>query len=481
MATVVNHGGSSKYKAMGQALGEAFTMIAQQRADKKKAEVRKTAFKEAIDIFGQGMEKGTMTQNIPQQERQNQALTLGGGPTKQAAVLDKTLPRQREVPVRGLDVASILIDADVDEKFAMTLASALDEGKATRMRTERQSAAMQAALSVASQEGASRQDLIASISGSQLDTDSKLDLLKNLDKLLGKDPEAEKDFNLDLYDQKGMKISVPVPVSISKSNQARKAYVDANFPGYSADPIAEPTKPGEDLLLFEAKRDALLEVGTPRERAVKLAAAGNDAYSMRGPDSEGRVAILDKTTGKTTFVGGGELTQSSLRIMEQRIFALEDAIFLLERTDPTGAGIVKTLGGEVGGVAVQIPVLKSMASVLGLGEEEVANLQVERGKFFNVLQPLAQSFVSGGSRAGVSTKQQRDLAERMLNMTRMASTPQGAELAKRELMEILKHTKAMLVIQRQTKSIVRPEHTEVRWEFNPETGKLEYKTQGGKK
>lgn len=506
MVTVVNLKADQRASILGQKFGEAFSLMVQQRLEERKEQKKKDALKEALTIFSQGSQKGTVTEEVPEQERRSEALKRGGGPTNKAAAIQETLPTQREREVSGEDISSILVDAGIDEKFAFTLSASLDEAKAAKKKEERQNAAMETALALASKKGATRQDIIASIASSDVDSDTKIKLLTNIDKFLTPDEEhdketiklftpqgetvsvkvpqdisgnlakrqefvrrnfpgfsavpvpkpsetAEKDFVIELFRPDGQKVKVPVPKDISRSQAARDAYAQRYFPGYSAIPIAEPDD--ADGLSSKAETVQMLtDLGYDEDTATKIATR---AFRVSGPDPEGRIAITDLTTSQTMFKGGGDLTPSSLRILEQRLSSISDALYILKRADTSKAGITNILAGEVGGVAVQVPVLRTIASAMGLSDEQVAEIQVGRAGFFAALTPIAQSFVAGGSRSGVATKAQIDLAERILNMTRWASNAASAELARTQLIDILEDIQTRLTAQRISRSAIPPD------------------------
>ena len=460
MATVVRLKGDERGKVLGQGLGEAFMFIAEHRAKEREKEKRQALLQQALTTFSAGMRGETRSEPIPKSERTSQALSQGRGPTKEAARTLDRLPKERQVDITGQDVASLLLGADVDEKFAFSIAAGLDEARTNRVQQKKQSEAIMAAMTAAAQSGATRQDIIAAISQSDTDPDTKLSLLTNVDKFVDK-KDDEDDFNISLFTPDGESITVPVPKLIAQSEQARNEFVAKNFPGYSATPIPKPE--GADGGLKERSIRNMLEDGTiDKATADKL---GANAFEVRGPDTEGRYFVFDKTKGQGTFMGGNQLTTSSLTKIEGRISSLTDAIFLLERTDPTNAGILNALASDVGGVAIQLPVTRAIAQALGLSEQEISEIQFERGKFFNALVPMAQSFSPGGSRSGYATKQQVDLATRIQNAINWSSTPGGAELAKQELLTIFKQIRTRLIAQRLTRSPIPPEIIEPVWEL----------------
>ena len=513
MATVVRIRGDERGRILGEGVGTAMLAYAARRKEEEDKKKRKEALQNALALFSAGMKGGTTTQAVPQKERVNKALKAGGGPTKAAASNLSSQPKTMERKVTGKDVASALLEADLDEKFAFAISQGLDEARLSREREAKQSEAIERALKIASEQGATKQDIIGAISSSDLDSESKIRLLQQVGnfvsdqktdtqkmKLFGpgneqitvnvppevansqearqkfvdekfpgfrvvpqakEELEAEDDFTIELSAPDGETIKVPVPKSVAASMETRQQFVQENFPGYSADPVKKPERDPEGIK-EEALRQ-LVEDEVISEAQAKKHAAG---LIRVVPLSDGSLAMTDLSTNQTRFIQSGQMTASTKARMEQRIGALTDAILLLERTDPTQAGLQGAIASSFGGIAVQVPVLRSIASALGLDEREVAEIQAARGQFFNALMPLAQSFSAGGSRSGLATNRQIDLAERIQNMVKLTSTPGGAALAKKELIDVLSTIRTRLIAQRQTGTAIPPVIFDPGWQLD---------------
>ena len=110
-------------------------------------------------------------------------------------------------------------------------------------------------------------------------------------------------------------------------------------------------------------------------------------------------------------------------------------------------------------------VIGAIGEALGLPEEEVARLQADSSGFFAILTPLASSFRPGGSRAGVGSDKQIELAERILNMTRFSSTEMGAEETRERLIKIIEALRNRLTAQRLSRDL-NPNVARIRYFFD---------------
>lgn len=521
MATVIHLKGDERAKALGENIGDSILNVVKQRAAEKEKEKKKAAIQQALTLFSAGMGGQKKTEQIPQSERSKAALSGGQGPTKEAARAMDQMPTTRERTITGKDVAGLLINADVDEKFAFTIAAGLDEANKSRLTQQKQAASLTAAMTAMAQSGTTREEALSIIGASDLDADTKITMMGNIDKFFPEDKDEETD--VQLFTKDGESITVKAPKEVESSQAALDNFVKTNFPDFTARPVVKPSERKTDYsnVTVVGPDGQQMDIPVPKNKlqssealnkhmsdnfpgwSVKKAEEGEETIKERGlkelldaklitpeeankhragliritnPDQTGRFHIVDLSNNEVISRGGEGLTQASLVKIEGRMMAINDAINILEKADPSKAGIANALAGEVGGIAVQIPVVNSIAMALGLDETEIAEIQVGRAGFWAALTPLAQSFASGGGRSGVATNKQLDIAQRVLNMTRMASSPATAALAKTSLIDLLKDIQSDLQLARDTRRLSGNEVIEYEW--YQEDGVLKFRKPG---
>lgn len=455
MVTVVNKPGDPRAEMLGQGLGQLIGNVLNEREKIKQKKKQADALAKSAEIFQKVMRGDPISEPVSDQERSRTALgaiALAGGqrgPTRNAAGIMDAIPRKLDREATSADVLRPLTDADidVDAQFALKLAQSVEEARSKRVAEEQSQAAIEEILQAGIQEGASRSDVLSAISSAQLDATKKVQLIQSVDKLL---PAEEDETTIELFAPGSDKpVKVPVPKHVAKTLAAREAFIKQAFPGFTVAPTADAERPTGKQAEFEF----FIKQGFSPEQAKKLA---SDQFIIRGPDAEGRFAIFDRANNTTKFVGGDQLTTPTLQKMEQRIISITDALTLLDRTDTKSVGLMKILQAEVGGIAIQVPVVGAIMGALGFSEDQIAQVQADRGDFFAVLGPILQSFDQGGDRRGFATKNELAIAERMLNMTRLSSVPGGAELQKREMKDVLTDIRARLIAQRLSRSVIPP-------------------------
>ncbi len=461
MATVVNTFPDRRGALIGSGLGVLAGNVLAARKKKREEEEKQKKLERALQIMGamsgqggQSSSSGGTQQQAPQpQPRQRQGIEVKnlGSPTP-----------------TGKDVASLLLAAGVDQKFSITLAQSLDDAKVTRENKASEEAAFTMALDTAIKQGATREDMLSAITNAEINPDLKLRAMAAMSGLYPKD----EDFNIKLFNENG-EINVSVPEAVAKDERLRTDFVAKHFPSFSAVPV-EGIESGPGGLKGKALSDLVARGVMSQDTADKIAGG---TLVARGPDGSGRITVTDLSQNppNVKFFGGGSLTPEGLNRLDSRIIALGTTIHLLERTDPSAAGIKNILATEVGGIMIQIPVIRSIVSALGLTEDEIADIQVKRGEFFAVLTPLARSFSSGGSRANSGQPAEIALAARILNMTKWSSTVGGASETKNNLIDLLTDMRNRLQAQRLTRSSSPPIIHEPIWTEDEQgniTGKL---------
>jgi len=478
MATVINTFPDKRGEALGKGLGSYIAQVMEAR----RKEEEKDRLKETLRLFSESLQGGTqtVTKDIPREQRVRTSLELGGGPTNRAADVFGSLPSQiqTEKEITGADVAISGLDAGLDHEFLLTLAKGIEENRLSRKKTARDKEGLNNVLTAAMQSGAKRADVLASMANSNLTPDKTISLIGLLNELVPDEDEDLEPIKLFHASDPSKSITVQVPRLISQDLTLLEDYVAKHFKGFSAVPRA-PLK-GEALPTLKGQAvAAMLERREIDQHTADAINAG--ALIARGPDATGKIALIDQTRpGNVKFVGGGKLTTESLSRLDRRITATTNAIYMLGRADTSQVGLNKILAARIGGIAIQIPVIGTIANALGLNKEVVAEAQASQGEFTSIIIPLLQSFAPGGSQRNSATKQQIALADRMLNMTNFASTPAGAELSKRNLIEILKDVRASMVAQRITESFMPPDRVKFNYSIG-EDGNIKVTYPGGSK
>lgn len=454
MATVVNVPADRRPEAVGRGLGGIVAFLLRQRAKAKSQKKEADAIAKSVEIFQKVLRGGTVQEAVSDEDRSQAALLSGKlagkpGPTKTSAGIMDAIPRTRDRELTSADVIAPLLEGgiDVNAAFALKLAEGVEEAKRSRVKEEAQSEAFNEIFEAAASEGAKRSDIIRAISTSELTATKKIQLLQNIDKFLP--AEGEED-TIDIFApgvEKATKVTVPEDVA--GSLKARQEFVEKNFPGFSVTPPKKETSEGVTESMISRLTSMGVDPGIIDKAKLGL-------IKVVGPDQEGEVSIVDLTTNSIRRLGGDRLTPATLREIEQRVISLTDAITLLGRTDTKSVGLTKIFAAEVGGIAIQVPVIGSIAQALGYSEGEIAELQADRSDFFAVLGPLVQSFAQDGDRRSLATRTELGLAERILNMTRLSSTPGGADIQRAELTNLLTEIRARLIAQRLTRSVVPP-------------------------
>ncbi|KKL28350.1 hypothetical protein LCGC14_2376030, partial [marine sediment metagenome] len=278
---------------------------------------------------------------------------------------------------------------------------------------------------------------------------------------------------INIFGPEGPLGTMDVPESIHRISQpAQDAYLkDRGFKDITTQPTAELTKGNLKKGALEALRDR----GIIDQDQVDKALAGQIA--VRGPDPAGRSTIIDLTDNTSVTVGGGRLTATTIGQIDERILAINDSLLLFKRADLSSVGIDKILAAEIGGIALQVPVLGSIAQALGLNSEDIANIQADRSVFFAVLDPLVQSFSPTGTRFSKASKAQIELAKRMSNMIRFSSTPGGAEMSRTQIVDILTEIRNNLVAQKASGNSLPVSVSRVRW-FTDKNDELQFELLG---
>lgn len=465
MATVINTFPDRRAELLGKGLGSLIGNVITARQKAREEERKKEALKNVANLIQQAI-SGGRTQQIPLQERSSKALAGGKGPTKKAAKRLEAEPKTRKAPVQSSEIVSGLHEAGLEDQFAITLAQGIQEKKAKRQKEEQESAAIGTALQEVISGGASRRDLISDIAENpNLTAAQRIALFGQLNNLLPPDEDETtiKIFGPDTDEA----TTVPVTKKVAGNLKLREDFIAKNFPGFSTTAPAAGPSEGK---IKERGIQGLQAANLIDENMANKLRAG--VLEARGPDAEGRVAIIDKSQvpPHVNFIGGG-VSLRVLDIIDRRRMAIGETLLLLRSADTSSVGIVNILRREVGGIALQIPVVGAIIRALGLEEEEVAKLQTDSSGFFAILSPLANSFRPGGSRAGAGTDAQIKLAERVLNMTRFSSTEAGAEQTRQALIGILTDLRDTLTAQRLSRSL-NPVVHRVRYFFD-EDGKLQ--------
>ena len=228
------------------------------------------------------------------------------------------------------------------------------------------------------------------------------------------------------------------------------------------------TQPRKETALEQRARFAE-EVGVPPDMAKKIAAG---IIELKFSEQTGRTVLVDKGTGKVQVLGLDVLTPDQIRNIDRRRSAVANALRILRRTDATEAGLENLITSELGGIGMQIPLVGGLLRVMGLTEAEVAEAQADRAGFFQTLVPIAESIQSeGGARRGIATRRQIDLAERIVNLTRLATTPEGAVRAKAQLIDLLEEVQVELIAWRRAGTVLPPEVITVTPRIGPD-GKI---------
>ncbi|KKM77728.1 hypothetical protein LCGC14_1367110 [marine sediment metagenome] len=465
MATVINTFPDRRAELLGKGLGGLIGNVITARQKAREEERKKEALKNVANLIQQSM-GGGRTQKIPLQERSSKALAGGKGPTKTAAKRLEAEPKTRKVPVQGSEIVSGLQEAGIEGKFAITLMQGIEAEKIKREEEEQQSAAIGNALKTAVVGGASRRDLVGGIAENpDLTAAQKISLFGQLNNFL---PADEDETTIKVFGPDTDEATVvPVTKKVAGNLKLREAFIAKNFPGFST--TAPAAAPSEGRIKETGIKGLLAANLIDENMANKLRAGVLEA---RGPDAEGRVAIIDKSQipPHVNFIGGG-VSLRVLDLIDRRRLAIGETLTLLKSADTSSVGIVNILKREVGGIALQIPIVGAIVRAMGLEEEEVAKLQTDSSGFFAILTPLAISFRPGGSRAGAGTDAQIKLAERVLNMTRFSSMEAGAEQTKQSLISILEELRDTLTAQRLSRDL-NPVVHKVRYFFD-DNGKLQ--------
>ncbi|KKL05064.1 hypothetical protein LCGC14_2609800, partial [marine sediment metagenome] len=397
---------------------------------------------------------------------------------EERALSRKVREEERGEKIEGRkEQRGVAIDIDEEERaaartdfeWARKLQQAVDEEREKHIREKMERVALRGVLENIG-EGTTPKVLFNAITRADLPNDQRLDLLRQVPNLIsgGETEDALRD--IPIFNKDGPLGDLPVPESIHRLSQpAQDAWFkERGFEDLTTKPTAKA--PVERLTADALKR--LVETGIIDQTLADKQAAG--FIDIAGPDATGRYAIIDKATNKVTFRGGGKLSKGTLDLIDRRVLAINDALLLLRRSDLSSVGIDQILKAEVGGIALQIPVIGSIAEALGLNPEEVNEIQADRSIFFSVLRPLAASFAVGGSRQNQGTKIQIELAKRMSNMIRFSSTPGGAEMSRNQLSDILTEIKNNLVAQRISENAIPPSVARVDWFFD-ENGEMQFR------
>ena len=317
-------------------------------------------------------------------------------------------------------------------------------------------------------------ELFNAIARADLPNAQRLDLIKQIPNLATAGEPADDLRELPIFDSSGPLGKLPVPDSIHRLSQPDQDawFKDKGFKGITTQPVR--IKPEEGLK--EEALQALVDKGIIDETQMEKDLAG--LIKVRGPDPVGRVSIVDTSDNSVTIVGGELLTPTTLGQMDERILSINDALLLFRRADLSNVGIDKILQAEVGGIALQIPIVGAIAESLGLNPEDVAEIQADRSVFFAVLDPLVQSFSPTGTRFNRASKTQIELAKRISNMVRFSSTPGGAEMSRAQIVDILTDIRNNLVAQRISGSSAPVNVPRVKWFFDDDE-ELQFKMLGG--
>ncbi|KKM95700.1 hypothetical protein LCGC14_1185590 [marine sediment metagenome] len=471
MATVINTFPDRRAELLGKGIGALVGNVIAARQKKKEEEERQKKVNEGIELMGRAARKekaffGPSITTGPTRKFRE------AGPGKGEVTARELQPKPGRVPT-GADIAKKFGEAGVDDEFVIALAQGVEEEKAKAERESQQKLNLAAVLSVGGEDLTKAQmfDVIAraGLSAGGLPFEVTRTLINQIDSL-AKVEGGDDLRDIPIFNADGPLGNLPVPERVHRLSQpAQDAWFkERGFEGFTTQPTARV--PEGKLKASALKR--LVDTGVIDQTQADKHAIG--AIEVRGPDATGRVSITDTTTNKVTFRGGGDLTPATLSLIDRRVLAINDALLLLKRSDLSSVGIDQILKAEIGGIALQIPVIGSIAEALGLNPEEVNEIQADRSVFFSLLRPLAASFAVGGSRQNQGTKVQIELAKRMSNMVRFSSTPGGAEMSRIQLTEILTEIKNNLVAQRISRSSTPPNVTRVDWFFD-ENDEIQFK------
>jgi len=473
MATVINTFPDRRAELLGKGLGALVGSVIVARRKKKEEEERRKKLNQGLELLGRAT-RGEKAEFGP-------SITVGptkkfkkAGPGKGEVTSQKLLPRPGRVPT-GSDVAKPLVEAGVEDKFTLALAQGIDEEKAKSDKEKSQRVNLAAVLSLGG-EGLTSEQLFDAISTALvveegLPFDVVRTLIGQVNELAGAGGEKLRAINI--FGPKGPLGTLDVPESVHRLSQsAQDAYFKSRgFEGITTQPTADVP---QEALTKQALQ-ALVDRGVIDEVQMEKHLAG--LIRVRGPDQVGRNTIIDLSDGSITVVGGGLLTPATLGQIDERILAINDALLLFKRADLSNVGIAKILKAEIGGIALQVPILGAIAEALGLNPEEIAKIQGDRSVFFAVLDPLVQSFSPTGSRNNRASKVQIELAKRMSNMVRFASTPGGAEMSRNQLVDVLSEIRNNLVAQRISGNSLPINVPRVDW-FIDDNDKLQFKMLG---
>ena len=474
MATVINTFPDKRGETLGKGLGSLIGSVLEARQKKQEEEEIRRKINKSIELMGRAQvgEKASFGPSVTTGPTKK---FKAAGPGKGEVTSRELQPRPSRVPT-GADVAKHLLEAGVEGEFVIALAKGMDEKRAETEQKEAQKVRLGAVLSLGG-EGLTKAQMfdviaVAAAEGEGLPFDITRALISQIDELAGV-LGGEDLRDIPIFNSDGPLGNLPVPESVHNLSQPAqdKYFADRGFKGITTQPTAKVAT--EKLKGDALKR--LVKTGIIDQTLADKQAAG--FIDIAGPDSEGRFAIIDKSNNTVAFRGGGDLTPETLSLIDRRVLAINDALLLLNRADLSSVGIGKILKAEIGGVAIQIPVIGSIAEFLGLNPEEVAAIQADRSVFYAALRPLAASFAVGGSRQNQGTKVQIELAKRMLNMVRFADTPEGAAEARAELTDILTEIRNNLQAQRISRSSIPPNVAKARWFFDEE-GELQFEMLG---
>ena len=212
----------------------------------------------------------------------------------------------------------------------------------------------------------------------------------------------------------------------------------------------------KDPAVWRQKAEALgLLAGDP-ELGIRIAAG---AVKIQIDPGTGRLFMVDVLTGETKILNPNVMTRDQLKRIDIRLDSIKNARLFLRRNlaNVNRVGIENIFTAEVGGIALQLPLIGSVLGFLGVDDRKIADIQAARAGFFASLEPTVGA-IRAGARAGrgVATNKQLAIAERIVNVTRLASTPAGARKATVQMLGILDEIEEDLKIHRASGLAVMP-------------------------